>query len=190
MTTLRFQGRRRRGLAVAAALLLAGHAAHADWRPNSFFVQYGQTENDTRAVTAGLGWDWPRTRPLWGGELGGYWDLALSHWSTPGPSGRESAVVTQIGVKPAFRWRPSAGASPWFFEAGIGVTVMTPVYENREKRFSTAFNFGDHLAAGRSFGDRREHEVALRFEHFSNGGIRRPNPGENFWQLRYTRRFE
>ena len=180
----------RRLLTCAAPLLCSPFLfAAPGWQPDSAFFQYGQTENSTRAYTAGFGWDWPRTRPLWGGELGGYWEVALSHWSTPGPSGRQSAVVTQFGVKPAFRWRPSSGQSPWFIEGGIGFTVMTPVYENKDKRFSTAFNFGDHVAAGYSFGAAREHEVTLRFEHFSNGGLRKPNPGENFLQLRYTRRF-
>ena len=50
------------------------------------------------------------------------------------------------------------------------------------------FNFGDHLAVGRSFGVQREHELALRVQHFSNGGIKEPNPGETFLQLRYVYR--
>ena len=181
--------RSRHRLLACAGVVASAPVLAAGWQPDSGFLQFGATENDTRAFTAGFGWDWPRTRPWWGGELGGYWEVALSHWSTPGPSGRQSAVVTQFGVKPALRWRPSGGASPWFVEGGIGFTVMTPVYENKDKRFSTAFNFADHVALGRSFGPAREHEVALRFEHFSNGGLRKPNPGENFYQLRYTRRF-
>ena len=28
------------------------------------------------------------------------------------------------------------------------------------------------------------HELALRVQHYSNAGIRHPNPGENFVQLR------
>jgi hypothetical protein len=31
-----------------------------------------------------------------------------------------------------------------------------------------------------------QHEVALRVRHFYNAGIKLPNPGENFRQLRYT----
>lgn len=173
--------------AASLALVVCTAAAAQDWRPDRAFLQYGQTEEDTRAFTAGVGWTWPRQRPLWGGSVGGYWEVSLSHWSAPGPEGRENAVVTQFGVKPALRWHGDSGRSPWFVEAGIGVTVMTPVYENRRKRFSTAFNFGDHLAVGARFGPGGEHEVALRFEHFSNGGIRHPNPGENFWQMRYVR---
>ena len=40
-----------------------------------------------------------------------------------------------------------------------------------------------------SFGARGEHEVSLRLQHFSNAGIKHPNPGETFVRLRYVRRF-
>ena len=33
------------------------------------------------------------------------------------------------------------------------------------------------------------HELALRLQHFSNAGIKHPNPGENFVQLRYAQGF-
>ena len=46
------------------------------------------------------------------------------------------------------------------------------------------------MGGGRNFGARQEHELVLRVEHFSNAGIKHPNPGENFAQLRYTYRFE
>lgn len=176
--------------AVACALgTLSAAGALAAGRPDSVFLQVGRTAGDTRSVTAGLAWDWDR-RWSWGaGEVSGYWELALGHWSAPGPEGRESAVVTQIALTPTFRWRPESGRSPWFAEGAIGFTILAPVYEDRHKRFSTTFNFADHLAVGRDFGPGHRHTLALRFEHFSNAGIRHPNPGENFWQLRYALRW-
>jgi hypothetical protein len=36
----------------------------------------------------------------------------------------------------------------------------------------------------------RQRELVLRVEHFSNAGIKHPNPGENYVQLRYTHRLE
>jgi hypothetical protein len=40
-----------------------------------------------------------------------------------------------------------------------------------------------------SFGPADEDEIALRVQHYSNGGIKQPNPGINFLQLRYAHRF-
>ena len=34
----------------------------------------------------------------------------------------------------------------WSYEADTGVNLLTPKYRTREKRPSTAFNFGEHLA--------------------------------------------
>ena len=51
--------------------------------PSSGFVQYGEAETDTRALTVGVTWPWQRRWSLWGGEVGGYWELALGHWSAP-----------------------------------------------------------------------------------------------------------
>ena len=79
--------------------------------------------------------------------------------------------------------------SPWFLEAGVGLSLTSVLYQTQAKRFSTRFNFGTHLGLGRNFGTRGEHELSLRVEHFSNAGIRHPNPGENFVQLRYVYRF-
>ena len=78
---------------------------------------------------------------------------------------------------------------PWFFEVGIGLNAVMPLYQSRDKRFSTRLNFGNHVAVGRRYGEHHAHEWALRIEHFSNAGIRHPNPGENFVQLRWARRF-
>ncbi len=90
-------------------------------------------------------------------------------------------------MTPVLRLFP--GGSRWFVEGGIGANLLLPIYQSESKRFSTSFNFGDHLAIGRIFGKDGGHEIALRFQHFSNAGIREPNPGENFLQIRYSRRF-
>jgi lipid A 3-O-deacylase len=39
---------------------------------------------------------------------------------------------------------------------------------------------------GRSLDAQQHHELSLRLQHFSNADIKRPNPGENFVQLRYA----
>jgi hypothetical protein len=94
--------------------------------------------------------------------------------------------VTQVGLTPTLRIAPAYASGQWFAELGIGANVILPLYHNADKRFSTNFNFGDHLGVGREFGSSHTHVVTLRLEHFSNGGAKHPNPGENFYQLRYA----
>lgn len=169
-------------------------ASRSPFAPSSWFVQAGSASS-TRALTVGLTWD---LAPRWnfgGGELTFYVEASLSGWSYErarsgsGTDGNGRSQLAQLAAIPVIRYRPDDGRSPWFFEGGVGVTVTSKPYATDDKRFSTAFNFGTHLGIGRSFGPRGEHEIALRFEHFSNAGIKRPNPGENFVQLRYAYRF-
>lgn len=176
--------------AVLIALLASAIPAPAQaqtWQPRMWFFQGGWAEQHTRTWTVGVLWPW-RSSWLWaGGAWSGYWEAALGRWSTDGTDGRDRAWVTQFGVTPVFRYQKDR--SPWFFEAGVGVTFIAPIYRNPRKRFSTTFNFIEQLAVGRHFGGQGEHQLSLRVQHVSNGGIRHPNPGEDFIQLRYTRAF-
>ena len=156
--------------------------------PSSVFLQAGTTGH-THQLTAGVAWDWGRQWTLGGSRLTGYWEASVSGWSYSAVDGRRTAWLGQVGLVPVLRYRPNGGASPWYFEGGVGLTLTTSLYETEQKRFSTTFNFGDHVAAGRNFGQHGEHEVSMRLQHFSNAGIKHPNPGENFIQLRYACRF-
>lgn len=154
----------------------------------AFFLQAG-VASDTNMMVAGVTWDWPWHRDFSVGRVSGYWEMSFGRWDTNHPERDGSAWVTQFGVTPVLRLYPGAWGGGWFVEGGIGFNLLLPVYRSRDKRFSTSFNFGDHLAVGRRFGQHAEHELSLRLQHFSNAGIKRPNPGEDFVQLRYSRRF-
>jgi hypothetical protein len=161
--------------------------AQSSLAPSAVFVQAGTGEG-THSFTTGLVWDWSRQWSVGSGRLGGSWEVSLSGWSYPSMGGRSEAWLGQAGLVPTFRYRPGHGASPWFFDAGVGLSFTTNVYQTERKRFSTSFNFADHLAVGRDFGAFGQHQVALRLEHFSNAGIKQPNPGQNFIELRYAYR--
>ena len=170
-------------LAALALCPLAALAAPSDspWVPDRAFLQYGK-QTDTHAVTLGLNWDWSWSRPLGGGLLAGYHDFALGRWRADVDEGREN--FTQVGYTPVLRWWSGGQARGFFVEGGIGVNYISPRFRTVEKRVGSNFTFGDHLAAGwRSGGGT---EVSLRFQHFSNAGLAKPNPAVDFWQLRVS----
>jgi lipid A 3-O-deacylase len=178
-------------LAAASAVMAPGGPAHASegLSPTGVFVQAGIAEQAQTLVFGGV-WDWGWRKPFGAGLLTGYWELSFGRWSSQAdPERHASAWVTQLGVTPVLRWHFSDAATPWFLEAGIGANLLAPIYRTRDKSFSTTFNFGDHLAIGRQVGFRRQHEWSFRVQHYSNAGIKHPNPGENFLQLRYVSRF-
>ena len=175
----------RKLLMLACVAGMAGSTHAADLLPGGVFVQGGVGEDSTRTATVGVLWPWSWRREFWGGEASAVTEVFLSHWSARGEGGRRS--FTQLGgMVPLLRYRFSRGQSPWFLEAGIGLSVMHPVYRTARKEFSTNFNFVDVAGVGYSFGERRNHELSLRAIHLSNGGIKHPNPGENLLQLRYA----
>jgi lipid A 3-O-deacylase len=168
-----------------------GVTADAPPEPRRLFIDGARAASDVGLVSVGVQWPWAWRRSLLGGELTGHWDTHVAHWRAPGgtalPGGRRH--WTQLAVVPTLRWRFDGGRSPWFVEGGIGLSVMDGHYATRRKAFSTRFNFTDHQGVGFNFGARRQHELMLVVRHVSNGGIRKPNPGEDFVQVRYSRAF-
>ena len=119
----------------------------------------------------------------------GRWDIAVGRWRADldAEEGDENRV-TQLSVVPTLRvFGPSRRG--WYGEIGSGPAMVMPVFKSRDRSFSTEFNFQSQLALGYTLGDRAEHDIGLRIEHFSNAGIRDLNPGLEFASLRYTYRF-
>lgn len=172
-------------LSLPAVAQDASPAAGHSW---AAFAQVGSSEH-TRQVTVGVQVPWFRSWRLGSGDVNGYWDFSLSRWRYPEESGGRHGLLSQLGVTPALRWSPGGRLGSTFMEVGVGITWMSDLYRTPDKDFSTRFNFGSHLAVGWPLDDRHAQELVIRLEHFSNGGIRRPNPGEDFLQLRYVQRF-
>src|SRR4051812_1518186 len=157
-------------------------------RPSAVFLQLGDGSR-TRTVTAGAAWDLAWSKRLAKGDLSAYVDASVGRWWINEDGMVRTPWVTQLGLTPVVRYRWGDEPRRWFGEIGVGINVLTPIFNDEDRRFSTAFNFGDHLALGRAFGDDGQEEVALRLQHYSNGGIKQPNPGINFVQVRYSHRF-
>ncbi|KAF1068566.1 acyloxyacyl hydrolase [Variovorax sp.] len=182
-----------RAAALAGLLGLLGSSSHAfEDSQRGFYVEGGRAPHgqmgSTNAFTVGMTLPWSPRQPVQEGALTTYWDVFLSDWQAPAlDDGRHDYV--QIGAIYTWRWRFAHGGSPWYVEGGVGGSVMDHVYRTPDRSFSTAFQFTEVLGVGRSFGDHGEHDLSLRVQHFSNGGIKKPNPGENFVRVRYTYHF-
>jgi lipid A 3-O-deacylase len=178
------------GIALALRLAIApASAAQFDFaalEPSTLFIQAGVGDQRTQAYMGGATWDGSWRKHYSFLTVSGYFEAALGRWTAREGGISSSAWATQIGLTPVIRLQPSGIGHDWFAELGVGANYIVPLYRTDHKRFSTEFNFGDHVAIGRQFGGRRQHELALRVEHFSNAGIAHPNPGENFLQLRYA----
>jgi len=119
-------------------------------------------------------------------HLGGYWDLGLGQWHRSAAA-NQNADITEIGVTPVFRVQQNSLRGP-YGELAIGAHFLSNTSIG-DKHFSTSFQFGDHLGVGYRFGAKGAYDLSYRYQHLSNGGIKRPNSGMNFSQIRLQYHF-
>ncbi|ALM83965.1 acyloxyacyl hydrolase [Bordetella sp. N] len=124
------------------------------------------------------------TAPLWqiSGSLGRLdltGELGAAYWWTHSGGGHPSNAW-QLNAIPMFRWWVS---DRFFFEGGVGATVFNHTKFAGET-ISTAYQFGDHIGLGFQFD--QHNRISLRYSHFSNASIKRPNPGLDVTQVTYT----
>jgi lipid A 3-O-deacylase len=176
-------------LCAAGAFLAAVPFAHAvDFKPDAVSVTVGAGKHGVALGGVGVVWDWNFERLRRHAELTAHTEVMVNHWRADAVGGGHQSV-TQFVVLPSLRIQLSQGRSPWFVELGIGASWMDRQYTTPRKQFSTQWNFYDMLGAGYRFGAQNEQDIGLRWVHVSNAGIKKPNPGEDFLQLRYARRF-
>ncbi|GAB1232159.1 acyloxyacyl hydrolase [Ferrigenium sp. UT4] len=168
------------------ASMLAVPAAAVD----GVLVQLGHGDNGTDLVRGGAIWQWNRQwldEGRW--RLTGYWEAAAGQWRSANAAGKNKRF-TDVGFTPVFRFeQQSLSAFAPYFEGGIGAHLISPKFSNADRRFSTVFQFGDHIGVGARFGDHHQFDFGYRFQHLSNGSIKQPNPGINFNQINLIYRF-
>ncbi|MES2070328.1 MAG: acyloxyacyl hydrolase [Pseudomonadota bacterium] len=178
-------------VAAGVALLLAqasSFAADSVFGADSVSGEFA-TGNKTKMARAGLQWNWDKQ---WfksnGTHLGGYWDATVAQWqgdAYQGVSGSKQNI-TDLGFTPVFRFEAD-NKKGFYSEAAIGFHLFSQVYDNNGRKFSTAFQFGDHIGVGYVFDG--GWDLGFKVQHFSNGAIKKPNPGVNFAVLKLAHSF-
>ncbi|CAM4362894.1 Lipid A deacylase [Bordetella tumbae] len=170
-------------LAAAAALSLAGLACSAQAQSQGGIgLHYGVGDHYSRTE---LVYETPSLELY---RFGGNWghidlngEFGAAYWSANGS--RDPSHVWQFNAIPMFRWWMS---DRFYVEAGIGATLFTHT-RFADENISTAYQFGDHVGLG--FLVTPNNRLGLRYSHFSNASIKRPNPGLDVLQLTYTYQF-
>ena len=134
-------------------------------------------------------WDWNK-RWLQGQNwhVGGYWDLGLGYWTRDDVQPGQNDEIAEIGLTPVFRLQQNDLKGP-YAELGIGFHLLSRTSLG-DKRFSTMFQFGDHLGVGYRFGAKGAFDISYRYQHLSNADIKRPNNGIDFNQIRLQYHFQ
>ena len=171
------------GAACGLAQAQAQPAGGLDWTLSAA----GAAEANVSKLGVIAGWTQPA--PLW---QGAQWRLRLRHelelaaWRVP-----KARDLLELGYSPVLRLeRPLRGGQALLFvEGSIGARLLSHTRVAPERSLSTAFQFSDMLGVGVQWGALGRSTLGLRYQHVSNLGIKRPNPGLDFGQLYYTHRF-
>ena len=163
-------------LAIGLVLFAASLTSHA-FDSASFELGGG---DKVQMARIGLQWDWnKRWLSSNGTHIGGYWDLTLGHWRATEHKNDPDRTqhITLLGITPVLRFQRNSKIG-FYAEAGIGAHLMSELYDNNGDQLSTSFQFGDHIGAGYVFGNKLD--IGFKYQHFSNGSIKKPNDGVDF----------
>ncbi len=171
-----------RKMALVAGLACAFPALALD----SVSLETGSGDEGTEVLRAGAQWTWQQrwfTERSW--TLGAYWDVQAGRWTGT------TDDLWDFSVTPVFRLERARRSKSYpYVEAAIGFHILSDIRVNPQRRFSTNFQYGDHIGVGLRYGERYRYDLGLRLQHLSNGGLSKPNPGINFWQLRLQYHFK
>ncbi|NTV12233.1 MAG: acyloxyacyl hydrolase [Zoogloea sp.] len=161
---------------VLAAGLLAASLAQADDKILSLRVG----SHDSYGV-AGIGMNWPVAvvdRDGW--HATGEVELQLGQIRATGGID-DGDRMGQAGAFINLRAAQGNAALRPYFEVGAGGNLFSQVHLGG-KQFSSAFQFGEHLGIGMISPD--QHWLAgVRYAHYSNANIQRPNDGLDLYQV-------
>jgi hypothetical protein len=149
-----------------------------------FGVQISAGVGDHDVKKADLGFVWDPNLTWW--HIGGFHftlvgEVHLAYWHAAGADIHNN--IYEVGATPVFRIIKDSGAMRPYFEAGVGVRLLSHPTVSSDYTLSTAFQFADMVGIGAQFGARQQYQAGFRFQHLSNADIKRPNPGINFSQL-------
>jgi hypothetical protein len=180
-------------LATVLATALGTQAAHAQaTQPLGSWVDSASLEvgsnPEQRLVRLAVQSDWDQR---WfarnGYHLSGYWETNLALWrlrAYQNVPGRKKNIAV-VGFTPVFRYQSDSKLG-LYGEVGVGVNLFSTLYKNEDKELATAFQFGDHIGVGYTT---PKWDFGLRFQHYSNASIKRPNSGANWVIAKAAYRF-
>ncbi|MGC2519522.1 MAG: acyloxyacyl hydrolase [Burkholderiales bacterium] len=175
---------------IVAGLLATSSAAQA---VDGMSFEYGHSDSTNASVNlfrVGVQWDWRKHLVEMGSwHLGGYWESSFGYWSNNSFASTHDHLI-DYGFTPVFRLQPNnlTRFSP-YAELGVGVHFLSHTSVSTQREFGSSFQFGDHVGAGVRFGDKGQYDIGYRYQHLSNAGIKGPNQGINYHQLRLQYHF-
>lgn len=121
------------------------------------------------------------------GDVNLYLELSANKWRYGDPAEYDDNLA--IAFSPVLtRQFTTVYGKALFWELGVGVSFLD------KKRFAgkdlgSYYQFEDRLGLTLALDPAKKRSISLRYFHYSNGGLEKPNPGMDFINLSYAWRF-
>lgn len=117
-----------------------------------------------------------------------YWEVSVNFWEFGESNQHETNYVVAISPVIGKTFYHLNGKYPVRWEFGIGVSLVEDT-RFAGKDIGSHYQFEDRLGIAMDFGKQNSQSVALRYMHYSNGGLNSKNPGVDFLNLSYAYSF-
>lgn len=181
-----------RALWLGVSLLSIGHVLPTQ-AIDGAMVSYGQGMNDTliqhedisgaNYLALGLFWD---SGYSFENDNLGYGEVEIETYFA---QVQDQQTLNIVAVRPVINfWDSAEKKRPWYWQFGVGLSYFDrqqigPVTLSSNGQFATIFGVGLALDSA------QKHRLTLRYNHYSNGYLKKPNPGLDTFSLDWHIRF-
>lgn len=117
-----------------------------------------------------------------------YWEVSANFWEVGESNRHETNYALAISPVIGKTFHHVYGKYPLRWEFGIGISLIEST-RFAGKDIGSHYQFEDRLGIAIDFGQNRQQSLALRYMHYSNGGLNSKNPGLDFLNLAYAYSF-
>ncbi|WP_462175539.1 acyloxyacyl hydrolase [Pseudoalteromonas gelatinilytica] len=152
----------------------------------SYSADYIRGESDVEGVKLALQYHTDLLKNI-SENLNVYFETSVNFWEYGETKERDTNFV--LAFSPVVQYPiGSINQKKIFVEFGIGLSLLDDT-NFAGKDVGGHFQFEDRLGLMTRFGENDKHQIALRYFHYSNGGLNSPNPGLDFIAFSYMRYF-
>jgi len=171
------------------ASFLAISSLSANASKQSIAIDYLHGEGDLSGVRlAYRPYHGQITQIEWLGEVDIYWELSVNFWEFGADNQHETNYALALSPVISSQFATIANKYPLKWEFGIGVSLINDT-RFAGKDIGSHYQFEDRLGLILEFGENLKQSFAVRYMHYSNGGLNDKNPGMDFLNLSYAMHF-
>jgi lipid A 3-O-deacylase len=176
-------------LSIAIAIILAIVHLSANAADQSVAIDYLHGEGDLSGIRLAYRPYHGQITPIeWLGEIDIYWELSVNFWEFGADNQHDTNYALALSPVISKQFTTIAGKYPLKWEFGIGVSLINDtIFAGKD--IGSHYQFEDRLGLVLEFGDNLQQSFAVRYMHYSNGGLNDKNPGMDFLNLSYAMHF-